>query len=756
MSVYLKTARHLLVRSARVIHEEGWRSFIVKAWTKMHKRACTLNSPIEPDTCASFDVVLPVTTSYTVFKATLDSVLSCTEGKIFTVFVLTDPSTDMQIRSYLKYLQTREPHVLTRDSLMEKPMPKVVEIFSPRYLGFVEQINHALANTKRDVVLLYGAVILSPRSLDRLQATAYSDASIAGVVPLSEAFWGIVSGGEAALGDPGLFCLQQPVEVEFNIQTLPIPTLIGPCMYIKQEALDEVPTFGPDFSTWSHAKNAFSMELRRRGRRFVLDLSTFVYSCHSASPRDEIVECQYAADTSFRDRYPDFLSLLRDFVYHLDVIRCSVPRLYMGLSKAGESRGARFQGRRAQTLRVGIEAQLLAHKWQVGTRRYTEELIKNLLKGSNKNLYVLYTAGDILSREEYAGCVKKFVVNSTDILLDNTPIDVFHCPNHSYSIFDVLTLAKFKASVITIHDLILYHRPDYHSTFKEYATYRQLMELSVQVADRIIAVSENTKRDLVENLGVSPEKVHVVYLGIDFNRFNTDDKLMNISSTYNIDSEYILYVGTNFPHKNLRNLVAAFEKLIRTKRLPHVLVLVGSSFNSFERKALSGLAERLGGRLRLLGHVPDTDLPALYRNASLFVFPSLYEGFGIPPLEAMACGTPVVASNATSIPEVVGDAALVVDCTDVDELAEAMHRALTDKHLRQSLIKAGFERARTFRWENTARKTARVYKIAYERNVSSTRRLSETAKSKLYKMITQEVHLSTVLQNKVREILDMI
>ena len=750
MSAYLKATMHLVTKGTRVIREEGWRKFIAKAWAKMHKKVYKLRTTTRSDICASFDIILPGITSYPVFKATLDSVLSCTEGKAFTVFVPTDPSTDLRIRSYLEYLQARKPHVVIRDSLDEKLVPKVVEIFSPRYLRFVDQINHVLSNTKRDVVLLQGAVILPPRSLEKLQATAYSDPDIAGVVPLSTALLDIVS------GEPTLSYLQQGLEEEVDIQTLPIPALIGPCMYIKRESLDEGPAFDPRFSTWSHAKNAFSMELRRRGRRFVLDLGTFVYSCHSASPRDEVVECQYATDRSFRDRYPDFLSLLRDFVYYLDAIRCSVPRLYMDVSKARESSGANFHVRRAQALRVGIDAQLLAHKWQVGTRRYTEELIKNLLKVSDENVYVLYTAGDVLSREEYTGCLKKFVVNSTDILLDSTPVDVFHCPNHAVSVFDVLALIKFKASVITIHDLILYHRPDYHSTSKEYATYRQLMKLSVQVADQIVVVSENTKRDLVENLGVSPEKVHVVYLGIDFNRFNTSNEPTDINPAYNIDSEYILYVGTDFPHKNLRNLIAAFERLIRTKRLPHILVLVGSSFNSLERKALCELAERLRGRLRLLGHVPDADLPALYRNASLFVFPSLYEGFGIPPLEAMACGTPVVASNATSIPEVVGDAALVVDCTNVDELAEAMYRVLTDKRLRQSLIQTGFERVRAFRWEDTARKTARVYRMAYEQNVSSRRRLSETVKSKLYEMATQEVHLPTVLQNEVKEILDII
>lgn len=755
MSAYLKTARRLLVRGVRVIQEEGWRNFSAKAWAKMRKKACTLNSTIDPDTHASFDVILPVTTSYTVFKATLDSVFSCTEGKAFTVFVLTDPSTHVQIRSYLEYLKTRQPHVVVRDSLTGKPIPKVVEIFSPSYLSFAKQINQALTKTDRDVVLLYGAVMLSPRSLERMQATAYSDASIAGVVPLSEAFLGIVSEGEAVLENPILSSLQQHVEIGLGVQTLPIPVLTGPCMYIKREALDEVSAFDPSLSTWPHAKNAFSMELRRRGYRIVLDLGTLVYSSHSTSPMDEVAECQNAAGTSFCDRYPDLLPQLRDFVHQLNVIRCYVPRLYTGLSKAGESRVTNVQARRAQALRVGIDAQLLAHKWQVGTRRYTEEITKHLLRIGNKNLYILYTAGDVLSREEYRGCIKKFAINSADILLDDTQVDVFHQPNHPFSVFDVLALVKFSANVITIHDLILYHRSDYHSTSNDHARYRELMGLSVRVASQIVVVSEHTKRDLVENLGVCPEKVHVVYLGIDFNKFNVSSKSINIKPDYDIDSEYILYVGTDFPHKNLRNLIAAFERLVTANRVPHILVLVGSSFNLFERRALTGLAERLGGRIRLLGHVPDADLPALYGNASLFVFPSLYEGFGIPPLEAMACGTPVVASNATSIPEVVGDAALVVDCTNADELAEAMYRALADKDLRQSLIRAGLERVRTFRWENTAQETARVYKIAYEQHISNPRRLSETIKSKLYEMATQEVHLPAVLQNKVREILDM-
>jgi len=223
------------------------------------------------------------------------------------------------------------------------------------------------------------------------------------------------------------------------------------------------------------------------------------------------------------------------------------------------------------------------------------------------------------------------------------------------------------------------------------------------------------KADVERHLRLPPERVRVVPLAAapSFRPLEDATKMAAVRAKYDLPERFILNVGALEPGKNQATLVRAFRRL-RRGGVEQALVIAGPPAWRYER--LLRLVDRLGltDEVRFLGYVPAEDLVALYNLADLFAFPSLYEGFGLPPLEAMACGTPMVCSNAASLPEVVGDAAITVDPYDVEGLAQAMHRVLTDASLREELRAKGLAQAKQFTWERTARETVAVYRQVLE------------------------------------------
>ncbi len=264
--------------------------------------------------------------------------------------------------------------------------------------------------------------------------------------------------------------------------------------------------------------------------------------------------------------------------------------------------------------------------------------------------------------------------------------------------------------VLTVHDLIGMLFPENLPPVARWYWGRWLPR-TVRWADRVIADSEHTRADLVRLLGLGPERVDVVHLGVDpaFRPLRDSDALTTVRARYGLPGSFVLYLGTIEPRKGLDTLIAAFASL--AGHLPHHLVVVGKK--GWYADALFRQVEALGLRQRVhfVGYVADEEIPAIYNLADLFVFPSRYEGFGLPPLEAMACGTPVVASAAASLPEVLGEAALLVPPADSAALAGAMRQALQDSELRARLHARGLDRAAQFSWESTARKTASVYEL---------------------------------------------
>ncbi|MCS6825704.1 MAG: glycosyltransferase family 4 protein [Caldilinea sp.] len=267
-------------------------------------------------------------------------------------------------------------------------------------------------------------------------------------------------------------------------------------------------------------------------------------------------------------------------------------------------------------------------------------------------------------------------------------------------------------TVLTFYDLIPLRFPSYVS-LRARLLFRFALQMALRAARHVIAISETSRRDLLATFAVPAERVTAVPLAADARfRPQPEQAIERLRARYALPKEFLLYVGSNKPHKNLVALVGAYAAL---KASAPPLLVAGVWDARYPEALRTAQALGLGERIRFLGLIDDADLPTLYSAAMAFIFPSRYEGFGLPALEAMACGTPVACSNVSSLPEVVGEAALLFDPTDTEALTEAMQRLIEDRGLRQTLSELGLRRAATFSWERNAAATLAIYRRTVER-----------------------------------------
>lgn len=360
-----------------------------------------------------------------------------------------------------------------------------------------------------------------------------------------------------------------------------------------------------------------------------------------------------------------------------------------------------------------------AVRQRAGVGRYTRNLVGALAQLDHENAYTLFCAGDGPEKREWPA---NFAIRTTPLSQRMLtagwhklklpvsvewfagPSDIFHSPDFT------LPPLNAAAGVVTIHDLSFLKVPQCADPgLRDYLTRR--VPSSVARAARVLADSENTRRDILELLDTPEDKVSVVYAGVEprFRPVRDPQRLAEVRDRYQLPELFVLFVGTIEPRKNLARLISAHAQMRRQTGLPHQLVLSGSRGWLYEGIFEQVRAEGLTADVRFPGFVADEDLPALYTLADLFAFPSLYEGFGLPPLEAMACGTPVVASRNSSLPEVLGAAAVFVDAEDVAGLADAMARVLGDLTLRARLADLGRAQAARFTWEDAASQLMKSY-----------------------------------------------
>jgi len=373
-------------------------------------------------------------------------------------------------------------------------------------------------------------------------------------------------------------------------------------------------------------------------------------------------------------------------------------------------------------LRIGIDY-TAGISQGAGIGRYTRGFVRSLAKLDPRNQYVLFhasprgkvIAGAMIDAPNFHRCGVHLSERTLAILWHRLRVplpinvftghvDLFHAPDYT------LPPVRRAAAVVTVHDLSFLLYPECADHGLRAYLERAVLS-SVGRADFVVVDSLSTRNDLICLLDVPPTKVAVVYPGLDerFHPLAGDPALAEVKARWGLERPFILNVGTLEPRKNQARLIQAYALLKERTSFPHQLVIAGGRGwlceDIFRRVNELGLKRDI----HFLGYTAEDDLPALYSLADLFVFPSLYEGFGLPPLEAMACGTPVVVSNSSSLPEVVGDAAIQVRPVDTDALATALEQALGDHVLRQELRAKGLARARLFTWEAAAQQLLGIY-----------------------------------------------
>ena len=379
-------------------------------------------------------------------------------------------------------------------------------------------------------------------------------------------------------------------------------------------------------------------------------------------------------------------------------------------------------------MRIAIDAHSVGTRLG-GNESYATNLIEALAEIDSVNQYTVFVTRRE-ARDRFSNRWPNFQVRAT---LPHTPfirIPLILSAELRRNRVDVLhvqfTAPPFSPCpvVVSIHDLSFEHLPQ---TFKRRSRMqlRMTVRRSARSAAQVIALSEHTRTDLINTYNLHPEKVTVVPLAAParFGPVGDDNELQRVRQTYGIDGDYILSVGSIQPRKNLRRLIEAYSLLRHAKpegKLPQ-LVLVGKNAWLYEETLRSLEDRNIGASIILTGYVPESDLPALYSGALCFVYPSYFEGFGLPPLEAMKCGAPVIVGNRTSLPEVVGDAALMIDPLDVNAIAAAIQKVMMDSNFRSELRVKGLERAKVFDWKETARKTLAVYEKAFSSNLKASK-----------------------------------
>ncbi len=360
---------------------------------------------------------------------------------------------------------------------------------------------------------------------------------------------------------------------------------------------------------------------------------------------------------------------------------------------------------------------------KTGIGRYIKNLVESLQKEDSGNEYYLFAHSDDLDGFDITASNFHFVPVNSNILrktylrilweqfvlpfrLKKLNVDIILSPNFT---MPYLSPAK---KVVAYHDLTYFFMPEMHTTLKR-EMFKTYIRLSAKASSAILAISENTKNDIINYFPNTKDKIFLTPLGVAPNFYafkNRQVETINLQEKYNLPQEYILYVGTIEPRKNVINLIKAYEMLSPQTKNKYKLVLCGKKGWLYED--LFAYYEKSPDKDNIVfsGFITDEDLPYLYHQSALFAYVSHYEGFGIPLIESMACGTPLVTSNTSSMKEIAIDAALLVDPERPDEIATAIERILSDKTLQETLKSHYSSKLDYYNWEHCAKNTVEVFK----------------------------------------------
>ena len=395
-------------------------------------------------------------------------------------------------------------------------------------------------------------------------------------------------------------------------------------------------------------------------------------------------------------------------------------------------------------MRIGIDCRTILNSKsseRAGVAHYSYYLLKHILEIDKNNEYILFLShGQTLPKELFARNVK--VVNFSKKIfpfihshysvaqeIKNQHLNIYH------SLSGILPLFFKGKSIITVADLSMYVNPQWFSPKKIFGDFfwrKILIPKSIKKANRIIAVSENTKKDILRFFPIQEKKILVIHNGLERENIS-DNKVKEVLEKFNlIGKKYFLFIGTVEPRKNIINIIKAFEEFLYT---PHPSARGGHPLPQGEREKSEGeinkeeyffvIAGGLGwkyepmldaiknstvnSQIKYIGYISAEEKISLLKNTLCFVWPSLYEGFGLPILEAMACGAPVITSNTSSIPEVAGNASIMIDPNDMPALSQAMARVAHNENEQKKLRLLGIERVKSFSWEKTSQETLEAY-----------------------------------------------
>lgn len=355
-------------------------------------------------------------------------------------------------------------------------------------------------------------------------------------------------------------------------------------------------------------------------------------------------------------------------------------------------------------------------KVKAGIGNYLSNLINKLSIVDKKNKYIIFASSE--NKIFYKTQNKNFFIIDIGFWGRNNLLRIFweqlilpvklleHKADILFSPGFVCPLIKAVKYITVIHDMTFFSHPQVHTFFKK-LYFPFMIKRSVKRSEKIIAISYNTKKEIIKYIKIPPEKIVVTHLSANkFSKSNIIDEKKFLLEKYKIKSDFLLFVGMIEPRKNLDLIIEAFKKF-SDKTIK--LVIVGKKGwmvdDLFEKIKLKNLDEQI----IFTGFVPDNELEIFYKTAKVFLYPSLYEGFGIPVLEAMTTGCPVITSNISSLPEVAGDAAILIDPENSEELSDAVNKLINDVKIREELVKKGFENTKKFSWKKTAKQTLLVF-----------------------------------------------
>lgn len=388
-------------------------------------------------------------------------------------------------------------------------------------------------------------------------------------------------------------------------------------------------------------------------------------------------------------------------------------------------------------MKIGVDIRVLMDEYYSGVSEYAANLLKVLFEQDKNNNYKLFynswhnletrlnkwnnERSQVIGRH-YPNKIFNYFLQKTlgypklDKVLGG--VNIFWSPHFN---FTHLSASKDLKKIITVHDLSFLRYPEFFSLRKNFWHHALNVKKILREADKIIAISQNTKNDIIELTGVAPEKIVVIYSGVNLiKREVSAEERQGFLDKHQLSGRFILYLGNIEPRKNISGIIAAFNNL-KTKDAAEggqlsdlKLILAGAS--GWKNKKIYDVyqASLYKNDIRFLGYISQKEKDILYNISSVFVYPSFYEGFGFPPLEAMVYGLPVVCSNTSSLPEVVGSAALMVNPFKTEEIGEALEIVLTDEVVRERLINQGYERLKLFSWKKTAAQYLQVFKEVYE------------------------------------------